>query len=250
MKRLHFYALMTVLVFGFLYAYTAVMVVIATLFALLKGKRVVRFMARFWARSVFWILGKRVHLTGAENLVQGGKYILISNHSSLFDIMAIMSFYPDVTWFGRERLLKVPLFGYFLRTTGYIAMKQANYRNTKEMLEQLVLKSKGQTIAIFPEGTRTLDGKINRFHKGFIHLLRTSNLDILPVTLNGLFSLKPKNRFYIDFDTKVEVVIHQPIDNKVLLAMDDDEIILTVKKIIESASVDKPEYSDLVLSHI
>ncbi|HAX94883.1 MAG TPA: hypothetical protein DCY25_13295 [Bacteroidales bacterium] len=56
---------------------------------------------------------------------------------------------------------------------------------------------------MFPEGTRTLDGKINPFFRGFIYLMRTGNSDILPITLNGFYNLKPKNRLFIDFGSKL-----------------------------------------------
>jgi 1-acyl-sn-glycerol-3-phosphate acyltransferase len=103
------------------------------------------------------------------------------------------------------------------------------------MLELLVQKSKIQTVAIFPEGTRTLDGKINDFYKGFIHLFRTTEIGILPVTLNGFYKLKPKNRFYINFDSKLNVVIHKPIIKEELKDKSDIEIMDTVRTIIKSA---------------
>jgi 1-acyl-sn-glycerol-3-phosphate acyltransferase len=230
------FSLVTVPVFGILYVNTAVSIIIASFFAFSGLKTAVHFTERYWARSTFWVLGKRIRVQGKENFGRKGKYIIIANHASLFDIMAIMSFYPGVSWFGREYLLKIPLFGYFLRTTGYIPMKQTNLRNTKEMLTQLVQHSNGKTIAIFPEGTRTLDGKINRFHRGFIHALKASSLDILPVTLNGLYSLKPKNRFYIDFRSKIDVIIHPPIKNEELIMKEDNEIITIVQEVIESAN--------------
>jgi 1-acyl-sn-glycerol-3-phosphate acyltransferase len=172
---------------------------------------------------------------GRDYIKKEIRYILVANHSSLFDIVAIMSFYPRVSWFGHERLLKVPLFGKILEMTDYVPFKEPTVKNTKKMLEQLVLKSKKHTVAIFPEGTRTLNGNINDFYKGFIYLFRTSDLDILPVTLNGFYRLKPKNRFYINFDSKLNVIIHKPIDREELIARSDNEIIEIVKTIIESA---------------
>jgi 1-acyl-sn-glycerol-3-phosphate acyltransferase len=199
-------------------------------------KAFVDFLSIYWAKSVFLALGKKTRIQGKENLAKGGNYIIIANHTSLFDIVAIMSFYPGVTWFGREYLLKIPLLGFYLRNTGYIPMKTANFRNTKKMLEQLVQKSNGRALAIFPEGTRTMNGKINRFHRGFVHVAKASKLDILPVTLNGFYSLKPKNRFYIDFSSKISVVIHKPVKNEELIMKSDDEIINIVKEVIESAN--------------
>jgi 1-acyl-sn-glycerol-3-phosphate acyltransferase len=117
----------------------------------------------------------------------------------------------------------------------YVPFKEPNYRNTKQMINQLIYKSKYQSVAIFPEGTRTLNGKINQFYRGFIYLFRTRNIEILPVTLNGFYKLKPKNRFYINFDSKLDVIIHKPIKRDELIEKTDIEIIDTVKKIIESS---------------
>jgi 1-acyl-sn-glycerol-3-phosphate acyltransferase len=119
--------------------------------------------------------------------------------------------------------------------TDYIPFKEPTYKNTKEMIDQLVHNSEHHTIAIFPEGTRTLDGKINQFYRGFIYLFRTQELEILPVTLNGFYELKPKNRFYINFNSKLGVIIHKPIKREELLEKNDCEIIETVRNIIESA---------------
>jgi len=198
-------------------------------------KAPIRVLSQIWAKSVFLIIGKKFRVEGKENIKKECRYILVANHASLFDIVAIMSFYPGVSWFGHERLLKVPLFGKILKMTDYIPFKEPTVKNTKQMLEQLVQKSKQHTVAIFPEGTRTLNGKINDFYKGFIYLFRTSEIGILPVTLNGFYELKPKNRFYINFSSKLDVVIHKPINRKELIEKSDTEIIETVKTVIESA---------------
>jgi 1-acyl-sn-glycerol-3-phosphate acyltransferase len=180
-------------------------------------------------------MGRRLRIHGLEHIDKHKKYILLANHASLFDIMAIMAIHPGVSWFGREHLTRIPVFGRLLQSIDYIPMKSGNLRNTKDMIDQLVQNSQGLTIAIFPEGTRTLDGKINDFRRGFIHVLRSSELEVLPVTLRGFYELKPKNRFHIKFNAKVNVVVHKPIENKTLTDKNDKEIISTVKEVIESA---------------
>jgi 1-acyl-sn-glycerol-3-phosphate acyltransferase len=229
------YSTISIFVFFVLYCYTAIYVFIILILAWLHLKRPIRFLAQIWAKSVFLIIGKKFRVHGIENIDKERRYILVANHASLFDIVAIMSFYPGASWFGHERLLKVPLFGTILRMTDYVPFKEPTYKNTKKMMEQLVHKSKYQTVAIFPEGTRTLDGKINQFYRGFIYLFRTREIEVLPVTLNGFYKLKPKNRSYIDFDSKLDVVIHKPIRREELIEKTDAEIIETVKAVIESA---------------
>ena len=235
MWRDRIYTVLTIPAFGLLYVFTAVMVIIIFCFALLNLKRPVTGLLGFWARSVFTVIGKKLHIRGKENIHRNGKYILVANHTSLFDIMAIMSIYPGVSWLGHKRLLKVPLFGRVLRMTGYVPMKKTNVKFTRHMIDQLINKSRGHTIAIFPEGTRTVDGKINKFYRGFIHLLRASDINVLPVTLKGFYLLKPKTRFHIKFNSNIEVIIHRPIDRELLIDKTDEEIISTVKNIIESS---------------
>jgi len=233
--RSRLYAIISLPLFGLLYILTVVVVVIILILSWLHLKSLIRLLSQLWAKMVFLIIGKKFTLHGKENIIKGEKYILVANHSSLFDIMAIMSFYPGVSWFGHERLLKIPLFGTILRMIDYVPFTKPTVKNTKEMIDQLIRKSKNKTVAIFPEGTRTTDGNINDFFRGFIYLFRTSNVGILPVTLNGFYDLKPKTRMYINFNSKLDIIIHKPLTREELIGKTDSEIIDIVKATIESA---------------
>lgn len=234
--------------FSVLYLFTALLVIIGFPFARLKQRKVVAFLMLFWARTGFLIIGKKLHIEGKENIKKDGKYLLVANHSSLFDIMAIVSFFPRVAWFGHARLLKIPVLSQALKMTDYVPMRRASIKNTKEMIDRLIEKSHGHTIAIFPEGTRTKDGKINAFYRGFIQVLRASDINVLPVTLNGFFVLKPKNRFYINFSSSINVIIHKPLQRELLIDKKDEEIISIIKNIIESALLPLQQTADSISS--
>lgn len=240
MNRKYVNILLSVPVFGLLYLVTGISVIITLIFALANQEKLARLAMNFWANAIFYLMGKKLNISGAENIVKNKRYILLVNHCSIFDIPAVMAFYPDVSWFGREYLLKIPLFGRLLKVTDYVSMKEAGISNTKRMLNSLVKNSGKHTIAIFPEGTRTATGQINRFYKGFIYVMRAVNLDILPVTLNGLYELKPKTRFYIDFGVNLQVIIHKPIPVSELLVKEDNEIISIVKSQMKSGLVSCP----------
>jgi 1-acyl-sn-glycerol-3-phosphate acyltransferase len=235
MWKIKIYSILTVSAFGILYIFTALVIIIGLPFVYLKWKSIVRILMLFWAKSVFLIIGKKLYVEGLNNIEKNGKYLLIANHSSLFDIIAITSFFPGISWFGHERLLKIPVFSNVLKMTDYVPMRKASIRNTKEMIEKLIQKSKGHTIAMFPEGTRSLDGKVNDFYRGFIQVLRASEINVLPVTLNGFYILKPKNRFYINFSSRISVIIHEPVSRELLIDKNDAEIISYLKNIIESS---------------
>lgn len=232
-RRIHF--AVSIPVFAILYSYTAVTVFMVLIFTPIRFKSGVHALIFVWANAVFLFMGKRVHIKGRQHMLKHKKYILIANHTSIFDIMAIMSFNPRISWFGQEKLLKIPLFGTMLKSIDYIPMRMANVRNTKHMMEQLIEKSSDKTVAIFPEGTRTKNGKLNPFYRGFIYLLRATETDILPVTLNGFFTLKPKTRFQINFRSRLEIIIHEPISSQSLLPLEDKMIIEKVKTVIESS---------------
>jgi 1-acyl-sn-glycerol-3-phosphate acyltransferase len=227
--------LLSVPVFGILYVYTAIGIIIVIPLTWINARKPVQLLTKVWAKSVFLFMFKRLRIYGKENIKKNEKYILLANHASLFDIVAIVSFYPEVSWFGHERLLKVPVFGRFLQMTDYVPFREPTITNTRHMLEQLMEKANDKSVALFPEGTRTSSGKINPFYRGFIYLFRTRNISILPVTLNGFYDFKPKNRFYIKFGSKLEVIIHKAIPEEKLKDKSDSEIIDTVRKVIESA---------------
>ncbi len=233
MKRAFNY-LYTLLAYTILIILTAVIVLLSLLFYLLRWKKAKNTVIHAWAKGSFFLIGKRLYVEGKENIEKGKKYILMANHTSLFDIMGIMSVFPEVAWFGKEYLLKIPIFGTLLRINNYVPMKSSNHRNTKEMLSELIKNTNNHTVAIFPEGTRTVTGELGKFKKGFLHVLKASELDILPVSLIGFFDFKPKNRSYFCYRAKLTLKIHEPLLYSELTELSDNEIISRTQSSIES----------------
>ncbi len=211
--------------------------VIATLvFAIVKIKFMVKIIILVWSNLLFLVIGKKLHIIGKKNIEKGKNYIYIVNHSSLFDIPALMSIKPDIHWVGKERYARMPIFGHAIRLTGYISIKRESLRKAKDSIVTAAEKAmENASIGFFPEGTRSMDGHIQNFKRGFVMVLKNSNLDILPITFNGFYQLKPKKRFYIDPKAKLEIIIHKPLKNEELIKLKDDEIVNKVRNIIQSA---------------
>jgi 1-acyl-sn-glycerol-3-phosphate acyltransferase len=228
-----FFTLVSVPVFGLLYIFTAFSVLVLIVFSYLRLQRAVVCGMGIWAKACFVLMGKRLSIVGKENLGKGKNYVLIANHASLFDILAIMVFQPGVAWLGHERLTRIPVFKQLLLMINYIPVKKGAISNTKAIIEQSK-QHKGLSVAIFPEGTRSLDGHMGKFFRGFIQVLRNTEMDLLPVTLKGFYQFKPKNRFYIHFGSRLEVTIHQPIKAEKLIEKSDKEIISDACRIIGS----------------
>ena len=226
----------TVLAYTVLYPFTFLNVLVILLLNLFGLQKAISKVLGFWAYGTFIIVGKFFSVTGRGNINKKRKYILMANHASMFDIMGIMAICPGISWFGRAHLLKIPAFGKVLEIINYIPMKSTDLRNAKHMIEQLIRKTENQTVAIFPEGTRTKNGDMSSLRKGFLHVLKASKLDILPVSLIGFYEFNPKKRFYFDYSKKLSAKIHPPIPFSELEKLDDNEIINRVQSIIGSAT--------------
>jgi len=161
--------------------------------------------------------------------------MVLVNHASIYDIPAVMAVFSHVVWLGRAYLLRIPLFGRALRMLGYIPVSRNPSHEGMRIITETTRYAGNITVAIFPEGTRTLDGLFGDFRRGFILIGKRTDLDVLPVTLNGLFHLKSKIRFRIDFTQRVGVTIHKPIPNTLFRRMSKEQILKDIRRTMESA---------------
>ena len=93
------YRILSLILFPILYAYTALVVFILIILSWLRADGLIRIISRRWAQSVFLLMFKRLPVIGREHIRKEEKHIVVANHASLFDIVAIMSVYPGIAWF-------------------------------------------------------------------------------------------------------------------------------------------------------
>ena len=133
MLKLRLYTFISIPVFALLYLQTTFFVLLSMPCSVINNRKCVRKVVHIWAITTFWIIGKRLSIKGFDKIDATKKYIIVANHASLFDIMAIMKVFPGISWFGRERLLKIPLFGTVLKMIDYIPMKTGDINNTRQI---------------------------------------------------------------------------------------------------------------------
>ncbi len=225
-----FFTIISLPVYLVILTFTFLTVLFVLFLSIFKFNKAIIGSVNFWAKGIFVIIFKRLHIIGKEKIDKKNKYILVANHGSLFDIMAVMSLCPNVSWLGKAKLMKVPLFKNALKAINYVPLNNTDLKKTKEIIGKLIQNSGYQTIAIFPEGTRTLNGDFSKFKKGFTYIYKATMRDILPVTLNGFYKLKPKNRFYIDFFSKLEVKINDVIKSTEIEDFSNEQIVEKVEK--------------------
>lgn len=120
--------------------------------------------------------------------------VIVSNHQSHLDLMCIMQLSPKIIVLTNDWVWNNPYYGIVIHTAEYRPVSNG-YDQNFPFLQNLV--KRGYSIVVFPEGKRTTDGKIGRFHKGAFALSKALNIDILPVCLHGLYDVLPKHDFML-----------------------------------------------------
>ncbi len=168
-----------------------------------------------WAKMLLSIAGIKVHLKGAENLGFSGPKILAANHQGNFDIPILMSALPvNFRFLVKKELFSIPVFGWHLRNRGDIPINRKSPASASYTIKMLAKDLKdGDPLLIFPEGTRSADGKVAEFKRGSVVLASESGARIVPIGISGSFSIQKKGGVMI-YPTDVYVNIGTPIGNE------------------------------------
>jgi 1-acyl-sn-glycerol-3-phosphate acyltransferase len=209
---------------------------IGLILALCKGNRIVGGLKQLFGSLLLGIIGKNVRVIGLENVATKRKYLVVSNYPSAYVTFAMMKFLPGVTFVADDFILKIPLLGLILKHTGAIFVDQKNPRKTKRAIDAALDNPHRnmQYLLIYPEGKRSTDGRIGAFKYGFKYILRRSSYDLLPVTANGFYRLKPARRVYLDPYADLELIFHEPIANDDVRSMTNKQLISKTEDAIRS----------------
>jgi len=171
--------------------YTAVLTPMAALAAALGYEDIVGRIGRIWGRAIIRTAGIKVEFQGLENIQNLSSFVLIANHQSMFDIMALLAYFPrTVRFVAKKELLKIPLFGYALKNGGHIVIdRQTGGQEVRKAVE--VAKS-GLCIVFFAEGHRFSDNQIHRFNPGAAWLALLTGLPCVPMAISGSAAFMPR----------------------------------------------------------
>ena len=169
--------------------------------------------SKLWAYTMLAVSFVHTEIKNKAKILKGTSYIIISNHQSLYDIIALVTALGiQYRWFIKKEVLKIPIFGYALYASRNIFIDRSNTARAIESINKGIDRlPRGVSIMVFAEGTRSPDGQIHEFKKGgFVTAVRRKIL-ILPVTVNGSRRVLPKGSLVVK-PGKIQVVIGDPID--------------------------------------
>jgi 1-acyl-sn-glycerol-3-phosphate acyltransferase len=189
--------------------------------------------SKIWAYTMLAVSFVRTEIKNREKILPGTSYIIISNHQSLYDIIALVTALGiQYRWFIKKEVLKIPLFGYGLYASRNIFIDRSNTAKAIESINKGIDRlPKGVSVMVFAEGTRSPDGRIHEFKKGgFVTAVRRK-IPILPVTVNGSRRVLPKGSLNWK-PGKIQVVIGDPIDTSGYTTDTVDELIDKTRKAV------------------
>lgn len=193
--------------------------------------------ARSWSRLLLRMCGIRVTLIGRDELDPTARYIYVANHASLFDIPVILASVPDnVRIMYKRELERIPVFGWALKISPFIAIERERAREAADVLQKVVATmAAGSSVLVFPEGTRSVDGNVGTFRRGAFSLAVRSERQIVPLALKGTAAILPKKTRKIN-GGDVSVRIFPPVTVPTAPTRNDELRLLTdVRQIIASA---------------
>jgi 1-acyl-sn-glycerol-3-phosphate acyltransferase len=160
-----------------------------------NGKKAYHFLISKFAWSLMYIMGnvrKRIINEQGEDFRKPA--IIICNHQSFLDILSTVMLYPKLVLLTNDWVWNSPVFGAVVRMADYYPVSQGAEGSIERLSDRM---SKGYSVIIFPEGTRSEDGKVHRFHKGAFFLAEQLKADILPVVIHGTGYTMSKNDFML-----------------------------------------------------
>jgi 1-acyl-sn-glycerol-3-phosphate acyltransferase len=196
------------------YLYTVVMATLSLLLAPFDRTGAMQhWCARWWCRLIAWTIGAHIHVHGEANVRADKNYVYMANHSSLIDIPALFAYLPfQFRIMAKKELFYVPFMGWHLWTAGNFPVDRGDPRKTAHSLRRVVegIKS-GKSLAVFPEGTRSEDGRLQEFKAGAFKIALRAGVPIVPVAIRGTHELLPKHSL-APRPGRVDVIIGKPIE--------------------------------------
>jgi 1-acyl-sn-glycerol-3-phosphate acyltransferase len=190
--------------------------------------------ARVWARMLLFFGGARVKTVGLEKVEHGVSYVIVSNHVSYMDTPVLLAHLPvNFRFMAKQELFKVPFIGPHLTNAGHISVPLDDWRAALRVLAGVgaILLKKRQSVLIFPEGGRSVDGELQEFKDGAAYLAIKGKVKLLPVCVIGIHDVLPMHSGHMR-PGKVTLRIGDPIEVDGMKTSDRAELTERLKNAI------------------
>lgn len=168
---------------------------------------------KIWAKIFCAMTWVKVEVRGRENINPHTSYVFVANHQGAYDIFAIYGYLGhNFRWMMKKSLEKIPFVGYSCRVSGHIYVDSSTPSAVKHTMQDAEKRlADGMSVVVFPEGARTLDGRMHRFRRGAFMLAEEFSLPVVPITIDGAYKVLPRTA-HLPRPGKIILTIHRPIE--------------------------------------
>jgi 1-acyl-sn-glycerol-3-phosphate acyltransferase len=193
------------------------------------------------ARMALWLAGARLEIRGLDRIPRGRPVVFMANHQSNCDPPALLVALPPVLVMVKKEFFRVPIIGRGMVACGFIRVDRRNREQALEAVEKGVgaLKA-GKSFLVYPEGTRSPDGRLQNFKKGVFVMALKAGAPIVPTSVSGSNKIMPKGKFVMR-PGRVRITFHEPVPTDGLTVEDRQAVIDRVRQAI-LAGLEKDEW--------
>lgn len=201
-----------------------------------KARELAYHKAKNWSRYLVSLAGGDIEVKGLDNLPSDDSFLLVANHQSNFDIPLLLAEMPvPIAFIAKIETMKIPLVSQWMTFMGCLFMDREDFRQSVSVINEASKKLvQGYIYVIFPEGTRSPDGRLGDFKAGSIKMALKAKKPIVPVTIDGSIKMMKKGEKGIH-PARVVLTIHPPILPEGEIFKDTGGLMSEIKTRIESA---------------
>ncbi len=194
--------------------------------ALRRDSPMVDKIIRLWSRLFLSTGPVKLDVQRNDTIDRSRQYVFVANHLSNFDIPVMFLSIPvPIRYLAKKEIYKIPVVAQAMNSIGIIKTDRQAGVGSHALINQGVeqAKRRGLSLIIFPEGTRSRDGKLGPFKKGAFRIAIGSDLPVVPVSIRGTWDVWPPDAKMF-FPGHAEVVVHDPIPTHDLTLADIDAL--------------------------
>ena len=203
--------------------------------AFTKGRFWGYYPAKIWAILFCWLNFVSVKVDGRQNIDPKTSYVFVANHQGAYDIFSLYGFLGhNFKWMMKSSLAKIPFVGYACRSSGHIFVDRTNANSIRQSMDKARKQlSRGMSLVVFPEGSRSRTGRIGAFKRGAFFLATELSLPVVPITIDGAYNILPRSTAF-PRPGRITLTIHKPIEPDSEGHHDLNKLMETSKQAIES----------------
>ncbi len=170
----------------------------------------------FWASLYTWLNPAwRVRVEGRDKIRPDTAYVMVANHQSLLDILVLFRLFVHFKWVSKIENFRVPCIGWNMSLNRYIKLR----RGDRTSIDRMMLACErtlaaGSSVMMFPEGTRSPDGRLRAFKPGAFALAQRAGVPLLPIVVEGTAHALPKRGFVLRGRHRIRVRILDAMEHE------------------------------------